>query len=85
MGKLKISLDFFGQMSAEFFYTNFPATFHNCVKIANFGKCENWKNIYNHRMVTVNSQPVVGHYAGEALTGDYPEESNQEGITASSR
>jgi hypothetical protein len=35
--------------------------------------------------VTADSQPVVGHYAGKVLTGDYPEEANREGIAVSSR
>ena len=41
--------------------------------------------IYNHRMVTTNSQPVVRNYASKVLTGNYPKEANQEGIVASSR
>jgi hypothetical protein len=89
---MKICLDFFGQILVEFFlytlsrswlFTQLPLG--SCVKISKFGKCENWKNIHNHRTVTSNSQPVIGHYAGKALTGDCPEEANLEGIAASSR
>jgi hypothetical protein len=36
-------------------------------------------------MVTANSQPIVWHYTGKALTSDYPEEANREGIAVSSR
>ena len=85
-------LIFLDRFWLSFFYSNFPAklfftqlTFGNCVKIPNFGKCENWKNIHNHRTVTADSRPVVGHYAGKVLTGDYPEKANREGIAASSR
>ncbi len=61
-GKLKISLDFFDrfqlsflhQLSQSWFFTQL--TFGNCVKIPNFGKCENWKNIHNQRKVTASSQ-----------------------------
>ena len=41
--------------------------------------------IHNYRTVAADSQPIVGHYAGKALTGDYPDKVNREGIAASSR
>ena len=84
-----MSLVFFDRFWLSFSTPTFPKvsflhnlTFGNCVKILNFGKCE---KIRNHRTVTADSQPLVVHHTSKALTGNYPEEANQEGIAASSR
>jgi hypothetical protein len=68
MNKLEISLNFFGQIWVEFFLHQLSQscfftqlTFGNCVKIPNFGKCENWKNTQpsnGDRRLTIRRQAL---------------------------